>query len=303
MMARTDIYLDGMLRHLGAAYYDSLHGRATRTDVARALDTVEDHLAEEGTRAAAGTVRRKAGPRKVRHPGRWKRRVQDVMTTSVVTVDRITPYKEIAQLLAKHQISGVPVLTMGRHVAGIVSEADLLGVEEEHARRARGAGAGRLHLPGRRPPHGNLTAGDLMTAPAITIHPDAPIPSAARVMTTHRICRLPVVDPEGKLVGIVARRDLLSVFLRPDEEIAADAAELLDDVMHSDPATVRAVVRNGRVILNGTTSEPEEEELIQVAMRLLWDVDGVVDVTSRVNRPAVPQPATVTTAGRKDSPQ
>jgi len=142
-----------------------------------------------------------------------------------------------------------------------------------------------------------------MTAPAVTIHPDAPIPSAARVMTTHRICRLPVVDPEGKLVGIASRRDLLSVFLRPDEEIAADATELLGDVMHADPATVRAVVRNGRVILNGTTRAPEEEELVQVAMRLLWDMDGVVDVISRVNRSAVPQPDTVTSAGREDSPQ
>ena len=47
MMARTDIYLDAMLRHLGAAYYESLHGRATRSDVARALDTVEEHLNEQ----------------------------------------------------------------------------------------------------------------------------------------------------------------------------------------------------------------------------------------------------------------
>ena len=47
MMARTDIYMDAMLRHLGAAYYESLHGRATRTDVARALDTVEEHLNEQ----------------------------------------------------------------------------------------------------------------------------------------------------------------------------------------------------------------------------------------------------------------
>ena len=45
-MARTDIHLDAMLRHLGAAYYDSLHGRATRADVTRALDTVEEHLQE-----------------------------------------------------------------------------------------------------------------------------------------------------------------------------------------------------------------------------------------------------------------
>ena len=59
---------------------------------------------------------------------------------------------------------------------------------------------------------------------------------------------------------------------------------MLDDVLHAE-ATVKAVVRNGRVILTGTTSGAEEEELIPVAMRLIWDVDGVVDVTSRVNRP------------------
>ena len=47
-MTRTDTHLDVMLRHLGAAYYESLHGRAARSDVARALDTVEEHLGEEG---------------------------------------------------------------------------------------------------------------------------------------------------------------------------------------------------------------------------------------------------------------
>ena len=47
MMARTDVHLEAMLRHLGAAYYESLHGRATRTDLARALDTVEEHLNEQ----------------------------------------------------------------------------------------------------------------------------------------------------------------------------------------------------------------------------------------------------------------
>ena len=53
MMSRTDEYLDAMLRHLGAAYYESLHGRAARSDVARALDTVEEHLNEQGKRSAA----------------------------------------------------------------------------------------------------------------------------------------------------------------------------------------------------------------------------------------------------------
>ncbi|MGH3184201.1 MAG: hypothetical protein ACRDOH_22820 [Streptosporangiaceae bacterium] len=51
-MARTDIHLDAMLRHLGAAYYESLHGRAARSDVNRALDTVEEHLHEQASHPA-----------------------------------------------------------------------------------------------------------------------------------------------------------------------------------------------------------------------------------------------------------
>ena len=65
----------------------------------------------------------------------------------------------------------------------------------------------------------SLTADALMTTPAITIHPDATIPGAARLMNTHHVRRLPVVDSQGKLVGIVSRRDLLSVFLRPDADL------------------------------------------------------------------------------------
>ena len=140
MMTRTDIYLDAMLRHLGAAYYESLHGRATRSDVARALDTVEEHLNEQPPRTAPAKV--PAGRRPDRHGDkprrrRWARKVSDVMTTSVITVDRITPYQEIDRLLTEHRISGMPVLKMGREVAGVVSEADLLAAEDETSRRAR----------------------------------------------------------------------------------------------------------------------------------------------------------------------
>lgn len=100
-MARTDTYLDAMLRHLGAAYYESLHGRATRSDVTRALDTVEEHLKEPAASPAAGVPAqsRPAHPAGAKQHRRWARRVRDVMTTSVVTVDRITPYQEIERLL------------------------------------------------------------------------------------------------------------------------------------------------------------------------------------------------------------
>jgi len=287
-MARTDVHFDAMLRHLGAAYYESLHGRATRTDVARALDTVEEHLNEHSpypgpARTSIRPHRAHQGP-EVRHR-RWARRVSDVMTTSVVTVDRITPYQEIDRLLTEKRISGVPVLKMGREVAGVVTEADLLAAEDETNRRARmDSSVGRRRLLHKQQPYVSLTAGTLMTAPAITIGPDATIPAAARLMNTHHIRRLPVVDEHGKLAGIVSRRDLLSVFLRPDADIMHDARQVLDEIPITDPKDVTVKVRHGVITLTGTMQpEPgDSHDLIPLALRLIWDIDGVVDVVNRL---------------------
>ena len=111
-MTRRDTYLDAMLRHFGVAYYESPHGSATRADAARALDTVEEPPGEAAREPEPGAATHDAG----RPLFQWTRRVSDVMTTSVVTVDLATPYKEIARLLAEHRISGPPVLMMGRQV-------------------------------------------------------------------------------------------------------------------------------------------------------------------------------------------
>jgi CBS domain-containing protein len=291
-MARTDTNLDAMLRHLGAAYYESLHGRAARSDVTRALDTVEEHLKEPAAGPAAGTPARShpAHPAHPAHPGgpqhrRWARRVRDVMTTSVVTVDRITPYQDIDRLLNEHRISGVPVLMMGRKIAGVVSEADLLAVEDKPARQARMAAESRRRWRTRKPQHTALNAGALMTAPAIVISPDASIPAAARMMNTHGVRRLPVVDPDGKLIGIVSRRDLLSVFLRPDADISSDARQIVDEIPFADPAKIIVMVHHGIVTLTGTAEppSPRHQDLVALAIQLMWDVDGVVDVRNRIN--------------------
>jgi CBS domain-containing protein len=289
-MPRTDVHLDGMLRHLGAAYYESLHGRATRTDVIRALDTVEEHLNEQRPSRTAGG-RHQAGAHladhdgaKPSHPRGWSRRVSDVMTTSVVTVDRITPYKEIVQLLTEHRISGLPVLKMGREVVGVVTEADLLAAEDRVQRH--------LHATARRPwrrqrqQHPAMTAGGLMTAPAITIGSHATVPAAARLMDERHIRRLPVVDEKGSLAGIVSRRDLLSVFLRPDDDIAADVRGLLDEILLAEPGEAEVAVRDGVVTLSGTLDPKAgpHGDLIPVAIKLMWDVDGVVDVIDRLGQ-------------------
>jgi CBS domain-containing protein len=276
MNTRRDAHTDAMLRHLGAAYYDSLHGRASRADVARALRSLEDGLDER-----PGTARRPRPHHTSPGHGPWRHRVRDVMTTSVITVDRITPFKEIAALLAEHKISAVPVLSMGRKVTGVVSEADLLRMEEPAGRPYRLGHPGRQHWWSREG-HLGYTAAKLMTAPAITIHPDATIPAAARLLNDHHIRRLPVVDPSGTLIGIVSRRDLLSVFLRPDSEIAEEARQVVAPLLGGPPeVTVR--VRSGIVTLSG---QPGRRDLVPMALGLIADIDGVVTVLNKISMPA-----------------
>lgn len=280
-MSKQEDYLNAMLRHLGAAYYDSLHGRAAAADVARAVDTLAEHFGEEPGLPPAKPPKTGTYPATSRqhHHGRWRTRVRDVMTSSVVTVDRITPYKEIASLLAEHRISGVPVLSMGRKVTGIVSEADLLA-----ARAGRITATGRrvLPWPAGRKRHQGLIASQLMTSPATTIFPDASVAAAARLMNAHRIRRLPVVDDEGRLLGIVSRRDLLSVFLRPDEQIAREVGDILAELLPDERADIKITVHNGLVTLTGHPVAAGERDLLPIAVRLAWDVEGVVDVIDRV---------------------
>ena len=287
-MSRQDTHFDAMLRHLGAAYYESLHGRASAADVARALDSVEEHTGDHGTAPQpADSGHRPHGGHRQQHHGRWHHRVRDVMTTSVVTVDRITPYKEIAILLAEHKISSVPVLILGRQVAGVVSEADLLSVQDKRERAARaGTGGGPLHWRGGHDKHWGLTASELMTSPAITIHPDATLPAAARVLNSHHLKRLPVVKPDGTLIGIVSRCDLLSVFLRPDEDLAREAREMLTQILLAEPDSVSVHVHNGIVTLSGQPEAADQRDLVSVAVRLTWDIDGVVDVVNKIGAPA-----------------
>ena len=302
-MTRSDMHRDAMLRRLGVTYYESLYGKATAADVSRALDSVAGHrLGHSGegvVAAASGTASPHGHGGGKQHHGRWHHRVRDVMTTSVVTVDRVTPYKEIAILMAKHKISAVPVLILGRHVAGVVSEADLLSVLDKHAQEAHLESGGRLHRHADDKRHWGLTAGELMTSPAITIHPDATLPAAARLMNSRHLKRLPVAKGGGRglggtLAGIVSRSDLLSVFLRPDEDIAREVREMLTQILLADPAGVTVRVRNGIVTLAGHLGSAERHDLIPVAVRLTWDIDGVVDVVNKLSgqpiTPSIPAP-------------
>ena len=270
-MTRQEAHFDAMLRHLGATYYQTLKGEASLSDVARALESVEREAAQErGTSAGAEPLRRTS------RTGRW--RVRDVMATDSLTVDRRTSGAALAKLMSEHHTNAVPVLTGGRKVAGVVSEADLLRIQ--HRRGGAGRRRGRLftHRAGASRPGGYL-AEELMTAPAITIHPDAPLAGAARRMTEHNLTMLPVVGASNELLGTVSRRDLLKVFLRTDDEIADEVRQVLTDVLLLDPDAVKVTAHDGLVTLAG---QVERQDLAPIAVRLAGEVDGVMAVAGNL---------------------
>jgi len=137
--------------------------------------------------------------------------VRTIMTTEVVTLPREANLHEAAHVLSEHQISGAPVIDAHHHVIGVVSDADLLalvGMPREHTFRDL-----VRHLLGKPLPlrKTGTTVAEIMTVPAITVPLDTTIQEAAQLLSEHRIKRLPVVDGEQRLVGIVARADIVKV--------------------------------------------------------------------------------------------
>ncbi|MGH2652411.1 MAG: CBS domain-containing protein, partial [Actinomycetota bacterium] len=177
------------------------------------------------------------------------RTVMDVMTRTVVTIDGSAPFKEVVRLMDEFRVSALPVVDEGRRVIGIVSQADLLWKEEQPARRT-----GRPLFEGRRRRAGHKkaaasVAAQLMTTPVVTIERDASVAEAARLMNEKRVKRLPVVDAEGRIVGIVSRADLLQVFLRPDVRIRDEIVRsVIQEILSLDPSAFRVEVEEGRVI-------------------------------------------------------
>lgn len=228
-------------------------------------------------------------------------KVGNLMTSDVVSVFPPTPFKDVARLLAEHDISGLPVLDEDDKVLGVISESDLMLRQatlpsEPVSRGRRWFGRHRDTAPVRAPAS---TAEGLMSRPAVTVHADDTIAEAARTMARHRVERLPVVDEEERLVGIVTRRDLLQVFLRPDVDIRREViADIVVGTMWLTPATLDVRVQGGVVTLRGQLERRSE---VSVLLRLTEQIDGVVSVvdelTYRVDDSRPPRPAEQTLLG------
>jgi CBS domain-containing protein len=203
--------------------------------------------------------------------------VADVMTTKVIAVKRNADFKQIAEVLRRYRVSACPVIDDAARVVGLVSEADLL---YKAADCELPAGLIRLRWKlGEESKITAVTAGELMTSPAVTIEADAPVQVAARVMRDRRIKRLPVVSRDRSLVGIISRADVLGVYDRPDADILAEVINVAASELGTIPDDFEAEVSSGIVTLTGSVAR--QEAALELVARLRH-VEGVVAVRDRL---------------------
>ncbi|MBL1086893.1 CBS domain-containing protein [Streptomyces actinomycinicus] len=200
------------------------------------------------------------------------------MTRAVVAVGRGALFKDIAERMVQWQVSALPVLEGDGRVVGVVSEADLLPEEE-----FRGSDPDRLTQMRRLADlakAGAVRADELMSTPAVTVHTDATLAEAARIMALRRVKRLPVVNAEGVLEGVVSRGDLLKVFLRPDDDLADEIRrDIVDPLFPAPVEPVHIMVTGGVATLTGRAQDAAR---IPLAARLVRGVEGVVGVDCRL---------------------
>lgn len=214
--------------------------------------------------------------------------VRHVMTPSVMSVRPETPLKDVAQLLLDQQISGVPVVDADGVVVGVVSEADFL-IKEQGAGAVRHRPLARFLGESRQSRAwlaklSAVTAGEAMTAPAVTIESARRISEAAALMTSRRVNRLPVVD-DGRLVGIVTRADLVRAYVRSDEELVRTIREdVLLRILWLDPALFEVVVTDGVASISGRVERRSTAEMIERTVSMVPGVAAAhADVTWAVD--------------------
>jgi CBS domain-containing protein len=211
--------------------------------------------------------------------------VKDVMSPHPVSVTRDASFKELAARLFELGVSGFPVVDDDGKVIGVASEADMMAKEalEGGYHGLRGMIAAMAHRTERRKA-GGVSAGDLMTSPAVTVTAEDTVEHAASLMYSRKLKRLPVIDAAGRLVGIISQSDVLAVFDRLDEEIRA---EIISQVIPhlSEPSWYSVIVKDGVVIVEGT---PETVSIGHEILRRIRHVRGVVAVRDRLVYPVPP---------------
>ena len=143
-------------------------------------------------------------------------RVADIMERDVVTIAPDATVHELVLLLQEKDLGGVPVVEAGGRLVGIVTEGDLV-IEDADVRLPHyfGLFGNLVYLGGQKKFEERLnkmvgnSVRDVMTSEVLTVSADEPVRAAANIMVDKKVNRVPVVDGNGRLIGIVARHDII----------------------------------------------------------------------------------------------
>ncbi|WP_297442748.1 CBS domain-containing protein [Acidocella sp.] len=223
--------------------------------------------------------------------------VADIMSREIITVSTTTSLTEAARLMVSRHISGVPVLDDQGHLAGILTEGDLLrrpelGTSGRQAGWLKGL-ATTADLASAYAHTNSRFVGDVMTRNPVFIRPDMSLTRATALMISRRVKRLPVLREE-RLVGMLTRFDLLTALSArlpdhngdaPDDEISAAIAAALASQPWAPETGVRYIVQSGCVRLEGEVFSTAEARALRV---LAQNTQGVKRVVSalRINEPS-----------------
>ncbi len=187
--------------------------------------------------------------------------VATVMTHRPVSVREDSPFHSIAALLSANRIGAVPVIDDSGVLVGVVSEMDLIRAGPRTNRSL-----------------GDLVARDLMSAPPTTVGMAESVPGAAQRLAATGVRRLFAVE-NGRLTGVLSRRDLLRSYLRDDDDIRVQVERDVLALLPSDHTLVRASVTDGVVLLVGRVEWHSALAGIDAVVRA---VPGVVEVRDRI---------------------
>ncbi|MEV6426356.1 CBS domain-containing protein [Nocardia sp. NPDC051463] len=167
-------------------------------------------------------------------------RVCEVMQRPITAVRRNSTAREAAMMLAELGYAALPVLDQDDRLLGILTSGDLLR-------------AGELN--------GAVSA--VMTTPAISVPDHAALAEVMSRLVTHGLRSLPVVDGDSRVIGIFSRGDALRLMLTPDDALAADAQNLLDQ--YTGARRWHVNVREGDATISGRFAD-ESERRITIAL-------------------------------------
>ncbi|MFF7941527.1 HPP family protein [Nocardia gamkensis] len=173
------------------------------------------------------------------------------MQRPIIAVRHNNTAREAARRLAELGYAALPVLTQDDRLIGVVTSGDLLR-------------AGQL----------DDTVDAVMTTPAVSVHGSADLAEVMRWLVTRGLRSLPVVDADGHVVGMFSRGDALRIMITPDDALAADAQNILDQ--YTGVRRWHVTVEEGDASVSGRFADESER---RIALALIRTVPGIHTAT------------------------